>query len=55
MYIIFDGIDFHQLVRANYLQIAERRPEVVVIDASGSKEETFKKILDIIEEKGVLK
>lgn len=49
------GIEFHNKVYQGYLELAKRYPErIIQIDASGEKEETHKKIIDALKEKGVI-
>ncbi len=49
------GIEFHNKVYQGYLELAEKfKDSFIVIDASGSKEQTHQKIIDALKEKGVL-
>lgn len=49
------GMDFHRKVYEGYLANAALEPErFIVIDASGDKEQTHKKIVGALKEKGVL-
>ena len=49
------GIDFHNRVYQGYLELAKKYPErFLVIDASGTKEQTRAKVLNALKEKGVL-
>lgn len=49
------GIDFHNKVYAGYKELAKKYPErIIVIDASGSKDETHQKIINALKEKGVI-
>ena len=49
------GMDFHNKVYEGYLYLAKKYPErFIVIDASGTKEQTHAKIVSALKEKGVL-
>ncbi len=49
------GIEFHEKVYAGYLDLAKRYPErFLIIDASGSKEETHAKVIKALKEKGIV-
>lgn len=49
------GMEFHNKVYGGYLELAKRYKErFIVIDASGEKEETHRKIINALKEKGVL-
>ena len=49
------GLEFHNKVYQGYLELAKRYPErIIQIDASGEKDETHKKIIDALKEKGVI-
>ncbi len=49
------GIDFHNKVYAGYLDLANKHKErFIVIDASGSVQQTHQKIIDALKEKGVI-
>ena len=49
------GIDFHNKVYAGYLDLAKKYPNrFIVIDASGSVQETHQKIISALKEKGVI-
>ena len=49
------GMEFHNKVYEGYLDLAKRYPErFIVIDASGEREETHKKIINALKEKGVI-
>ena len=46
------ALEFYEAVRGAFLQIAKDDPErVKVVDSSGTKEETFEKIISAVEEK----
>lgn len=46
-----EAMDFHRRVREGYLAIADREPDRVrVVDASGSEEEVFRRVLDALTE-----
>ncbi len=50
-----EGLAFHQKVYAGYRKIAEREPErFVCVDASGTKQETFDKVLELLRSRGIL-
>ena len=47
-----EKLEFYQKVREGFLELARREPErFAVVDSSGTKEETFSKILAAVEEK----
>ena len=49
------GIEFHNKVYGGYLDLAKKHPErFLVIDASGSKEETHAKVISALKEKGII-
>jgi dTMP kinase len=49
------GREFHEKVYAGYLDLAEKyKDRIIVIDASGEKEETHAKIVKALKEKGVI-
>ena len=49
------GIEFHNKVYNGYLELAKRYNErFIVIDASGSKEQTHAKVISAFKEKGVI-
>ena len=49
------GREFHEKVYAGYLDLAEKyKDRIIVIDASGEKEETHAKIISALKEKGVI-
>lgn len=49
------GLDFHNKVYAGYLELAERYKErFIVIDSSGTREETHAKIIKALKDKKVL-
>ena len=49
------GKEFHDKVYLGYKKLAKKFPErFIVIDASGSKEETHNKIINALKEKGVI-
>lgn len=50
------GMEFHQKVYRGYLGLAAENPErFIVIDASGTREQTHSKIIAALKEKGVIK
>ena len=50
------GMEFHQKVYKGYKDLAEKYPDrFIVIDASGTKEQTHQKIIHALDEKGVFK
>ncbi len=50
-----EGLAFHNKVYAGYLKIAAQEPERFVrIDASGTKQETFEKVLSLLQSRGIL-
>lgn len=47
-----EKLDFYKKVRAGFLELARQNPQrFVVIDSSGTKEETFAKIMEAVREK----
>ena len=49
------GMEFHQKVYQGYLDLAAKYPSrYIIIDASGEKEETHKKIISALKQKGVI-
>ena len=49
------GIEFHNNVYKGYKMLAEKYPErFVVIDASGTKEQTHEKIKKALKDKGII-
>ncbi len=49
------GMEFHNKVYRGYLELAKKfKDKFVVIDASGTKEQTHQKIINALKEKGVL-
>ena len=49
------GMEFHNNVYAGYLELAKKYPErIIVIDASGTREQTHSKIVNALKERGVL-
>lgn len=49
------GLDFHQKVYEGYKKIALAEPErFIVVDANGTKDETFARVLTALREKGIL-
>ena len=49
------GMEFHNNVYAGYLELAKKYPErIIVIDASGTREQTHNKIVTALKERGVL-
>ena len=49
------GMDFHRKVYQGYLELAERyRDRFIVIDASGTKEQTHEKIKNALIERGII-
>ena len=49
------GFDFHEKVYKGYLTLAEKNPHrIVSIDASGSKEQTHSKIINVLKDKGII-
>lgn len=50
-----EGLAFHNKVYAGYLKIAAQEPERFVrVDASGTKQETFEKVLSLLQSRGIL-
>lgn len=50
------GMEFHEKVYRGYLELAAENPErFIVIDASGTREQTHGKIIAALKEKGVIK
>ena len=51
-----EDLDFHRRVREGYQLLAQRAPDrVLLVNASGTPEVVFKKILGLLEESGMLK
>lgn len=49
------GMDFHNNVYSGYVETAKRYPERIKrIDCGGTKEQTHKKIMDALKEKGII-
>lgn len=49
------GIEFHNKVYQGYLDLAQKYPErFLVIDASGSRDETHAKVINALKDKGVI-
>lgn len=49
------GLEFHQKVYNGYINLAKKYPErIVVIDASGEKEQTHAKIVQALRERGII-
>jgi dTMP kinase len=49
------GMEFHNKVYGGYLDLAKKYPErFLVIDASGSKEQTHEKVISALKEKGII-
>lgn len=49
------GLEFHNNVYNGYLELAKRHSErFIVIDASGSRDETHNKIISALKEKGII-
>ena len=49
------GMEFHQKVYNGYLDLASRyKDRFIVIDASGTKQETHQKVVNALKEKGVI-
>ena len=50
-----EGLAFHQRVYEGYVDLARRYPERIVrIDASGSADEIFERILTVLRERGII-
>lgn len=50
------GMEFHNKVYNGYLELAKKFPNrFIMIDASGEKDATHKKIIDTLKEKGIIK
>jgi len=50
------GMDFHEKVYNGYLELAKKyKDRFIVIDASGTKEQTHAKIIASLKERGVFK
>jgi len=50
-----EDLDFHRRVREGYQLLVQREPHrVLLVDASGTPEEVFKKLLGVLEERGVI-
>lgn len=49
------GLEFHNKVYEGYLELAKKFPDrIEKIDASGLKEQTFGKILDVLKSRGII-
>lgn len=49
------GLEFHQKVYNGYLNLAKKYPErIVVVDASGEKEQTHAKIIQALRDRGII-
>ncbi len=49
------GMEFHDKVYGGYLDLSKKYPErFLIIDASGTKEQTHQKIINALKEKGVI-
>ena len=49
------GMEFHKKVYQGYLELAKKYPDrIIVIDASGERDETHAKIINALKEKGVI-
>ena len=50
-----EDLDFHRRVREGYQLLVQREPDrVLPVDASGTPEEVFKKLLGLLEERGII-
>lgn len=50
-----EDLYFHRRVREGYQLLVQREPDrVLSVDASGTPEEVFKKLLGVLEERGVI-
>ena len=50
-----EDLDFHRRVREGYQLSVQREPDrVLPVDASGTPEEVFKKLLGLLEERGII-
>ena len=50
-----EDLNFHRRVREGYQLLAKREPDrVLPVDASGTPEEVFKKLLRLLEERGII-
>jgi dTMP kinase len=50
-----EDLNFHRRVREGYQLLAQREPDrVLPVDASGTPEEVFKKLLRLFEERGII-
>ena len=50
-----EDLDFHRRVREGYQLLVQREPDrVLMVDASGTPEGVFKKLLGVLEERGVI-
>ena len=50
-----EDLDFHRRVREGYQLLVQREPDrVLPVNASGTPEEVFKKLLGLLEEKGII-
>ena len=50
-----EDLDFHRRVKEGYQLLVQREPDrVLPVDASGTPEEVFKKLLGLLEERGII-
>ena len=50
-----ENLDFHRRVKEGYQLLVQREPDrVLMVDASGTPEGVFKKLLGVLEERGVI-
>ena len=50
-----EDLDFHRRVKEGYQLLVQREPDrVLMVDASGTPEEVFKKLLGLLEERGII-
>ena len=50
-----EDLDFHRRVKEGYQLLVQREPDLVLpVDASGTPEEVFKKLLGLLEERGII-
>ncbi len=50
-----EDLDFHRRVKEGYQLLVQREPDrVLPVDASGTPEEVFKKLLRLLEERGII-
>lgn len=50
-----NGLEFHNKVYNGYLETAKRYPDrIVLVDCSGTKEQTHSKIMNVLRQKGIL-